>query len=89
LKYIQREPIILGSTKTIITGPRRGSTWRMTAILARADIIAVAMYGAIGIIRATATSTRATGPMIRPAVPLLLFLLFLLVLPINRLNGCR
>ncbi len=65
---------------------RRGSTWRATARLARAVIIPLAMYGATGIIRATATSRSVTGPMIRPAGP---FLRLFRVLPINRLNGCQ
>jgi hypothetical protein len=64
----------------------RGSTWRTTPRLARAVNIPMAMYGAIGITRATATSRSVTIPMNRPADP---FPLFFLVLPIDRLNGCQ
>ncbi len=64
----------------------RGSTWRTTPRLARAVSTPMAMYGAMGITRATATSRSVTIPMIRPADP---FPLFFLILPINRLNGCQ
>ena len=62
-----------------------GSTWRTTPRLARAVNTPMAMYGAMGITRATATSRSVTIPMIRRTDP---FPLFFLVLPIDRLNGC-